>query len=228
MKFSLLALAIGVSAQTQTPIPVCYGLDPKRNADDTLNQFMGLQPNVDACIKKCEGFAYGCKVVNWSDTNGQCWGYNKYSGSCSLDNEWKTYYTASNSVYPAPICRGLDPARNQDDSLNVHLGTFSTLHQCLFACETKDNCEVVNYDNTGSCWGYNSYSGQCQANGTWNTYALKNSKWGAYADMIHIVYKGACFQVKGKDLLEHAVQERVNGWAKTHHTKMSDGPCGKK
>lgn len=51
MKYSLLALAIGVSAET--PIPVCYGLDPYRAADDSLNKFLGKAPNPDACIHSC-------------------------------------------------------------------------------------------------------------------------------------------------------------------------------
>ena len=220
MKYSLLALAIGVSAET--PIPVCYGLDPYRTADDSLNHNMGAFKNADDCINSCKEYGNGCEVVNWNKGNGSCWGYNKYSGSCSLDNEWTTYYTvsedasqgASNTVQPVPICRGWDPARVHD-SLNVHLGKFSTIQKCTFACEAKDGCEVVNYDNNGSCWGYNTYSGQCETAGTWNTYAISNTKWSNGAsesditemwgdvDMIHFVYKGACIQIKGNDVKEH-------------------------
>ena len=52
MKFSLLALAIGVSAET--PIPVCYGVDPTRNENDSLKEYLGKPPTADACIKACD------------------------------------------------------------------------------------------------------------------------------------------------------------------------------
>jgi hypothetical protein len=76
MKFALFSLAIGAAAYT--PVPICYGLDPKRSDGYGTKVSLGDTPTVEKCMEKCIAYDRPCSFVNWASSGSRkdaCYGY---------------------------------------------------------------------------------------------------------------------------------------------------------
>jgi hypothetical protein len=96
-------------------------------------------------------------------------------------------------------------------------------------------CEVVSYDGDGVCNGWKTLTNRCEANGSWNTYTVRPTKfktgssdsditemWGD-VDTVHFDRNNTCIQVEGQKVADHMAKE--NAWAKKNNVKIQDGKC---
>jgi len=76
---------------------LCDGLDPNRTSYFTGN--LGTSSDLADCLGRCVSDGT-CKVVRFISSNGLCYGYSQYSGTCGADGSVKTYdagYVAENT-----------------------------------------------------------------------------------------------------------------------------------